>query len=130
MSEIFKISKDERRASALKEMAKDRFLKMSSLKEPYRIIEEYYEIIKELLTSFMYLKGFKTLSHKALIEFSGENIKELSEREIKLIDELRVKRNDIVYYGEKVNLEFLEGREETIRKLIKKLLEIVKIKNF
>jgi len=130
MSEIFKISKDERRASALKEMAKDRFLKMSSLKEPYRIIEEYYEIIKELLTSFMYLKGFKTLSHKALIEFSGKNIKELSEREIKLIDELRVKRNDIVYYGEKVNLEFLEGREETIRKLIKKLLEIVKIKNF
>jgi len=130
MSEIFKISKDERRASALKEMAKDRFLKMSSLKEPYRIIEEYYEIIKELLTSFMYLKGFKTLSHKALIEFSGKNIKELSEREIKLIDELRVKRNDIVYYGEKVNLEFLEGREETIRKLIKKLLEIVKIQNF
>jgi seryl-tRNA synthetase len=43
MEEIFKITKDEKRANALKEMAKDRLKNMSSLKEPYRIIEEYYE---------------------------------------------------------------------------------------
>jgi hypothetical protein len=78
MEEIFKITKDERRAKALKEMAKNRFSNMSSLKESYRILEEYYEIIKELLTSFMYLQGFKTLSHKKLVEFSAKNIKSLS----------------------------------------------------
>ena len=61
MDDIFKITKDERRANALQEMAKNRLSAMSSLKESYRIIEEYYEIIKELLTSFMYLQGFKTL---------------------------------------------------------------------
>lgn len=122
MRDVFKISKEEKRAKALKEMAEDRFSKMSELKEPYRIIEEYYEIIKELLTSFMYLQGYKTLSHKTLVEFSAENIKELSKREIELIDELRVKRNNIVYYGEQVNIEFLKSREEAIKQIIEKLL--------
>lgn len=123
MSDIFKISKDEKRANALIEMARDRYKNMS-FKEPYRIIEEYYEIIKELITSFMYKQGFKTLSHKALVDFSSENIKNLSQSEISLIDELRVKRNNIVYYGEKISLEFLKAREESIKKIIKKLFEL------
>jgi hypothetical protein len=125
MEEIFKITKDERRAKALKDMAQDRFSKMSSLKEPYRIIEEYYEIIKELLTSFMYLQGFKTLSHKALVEYSAKNIKSLSNPEITLIDELRIKRNNIVYYGEQVTLDFLKNREKSIKDIINKLIELV-----
>lgn len=125
MEEIFKITIDNRRAKALKEMAIDRFSKMSSLKEPYRILEEYYEIIKELLTSFMYLQGFKTLSHKALVEFSARNIKALSDREISLIEELRIKRNNIVYYGEKITLEFLKSRESSIISVIKKLIPLV-----
>jgi len=122
MDDLIKISKDERRSVALKEMASDRYKTIKELKEPYRIIEEYYEIIKELLTSFMYLQGFKTLSHKVLVDFAGKNIKELSSAEIQLIDELRIKRNNIVYYGEKVNLEFLQSRENAIRKIIDKLL--------
>ena len=122
--EIFKISKDERRANALKEMAKDRLKNFSSLKEPYRIIEEYYEIIKELLTAFMYNLGWKTLSHKALVDFARENIKALSTREIELVDELRVTRNNIVYYGERVTLEFLKSREHPIKAIIEKLIRI------
>jgi hypothetical protein len=125
MDEIFKITKDERRAKALKEMAQNRFSNMNSLKEPYRIIEEYYEIIKELLTAFMYLEGFKTLSHKSLIEFSEKNIKSLSSQEFKLIDELRVKRNNIVYYGEQVTSEYLKNRQNSINQIIKKLVQIV-----
>jgi hypothetical protein len=122
--EIFKISKDEKRASALREMASDRYKTISNLKEPYRIIEEYYEIIKELITAFMYSNGWKTLSHKIMVEFANENIKSLSSREIQLIDELRVKRNNIVYYGEKINLDFLKSRESSIRKIIESLLKI------
>jgi hypothetical protein len=125
MDEIFKITRDERRAKALKDMAKNRLSNMTALKEPYRMIEEYYEIIKELLTSFMYLEGFKTLSHKALIEYSAKNIKSLSTQEIDLIDELRVKRNNIVYYGEQVTLDFLKSRENKIKEIINKLMEIV-----
>ena len=124
MEEIFKITKDERRANALKEMAKNRFSNMSSLKEPYRILEEYYEIIKELLTANMYITGFKTLSHKALIEFSAKNIKVMSSQEIELIDELRVKRNNIVYYGEQITKDFLFSREQKIKEIINKLLKL------
>jgi len=123
MTDIFKITKDEKRADALIEMAKDRYKNMN-FKEPYRVIEEYYEIIKELITSFMYKQGWKTLSHKALVEFAAENIKALSNSETNLIDELRIKRNNIVYYGEKVSLEFLKSREETIRKIIDKLFRL------
>lgn len=124
MDEIFKITKDERRAKALKEMAKNRLSNTSSLKEPYRIIEEYYEIIKELLTSFMYTQGYKTLSHKLLIEYSARNIKSLSNQEIALIDELRVKRNNIVYYGEQTTIDFLKSREQKIKEIISKLIKI------
>jgi hypothetical protein len=121
MSDIFKITKDERRAKALKDLAKNRYSNIKELKEPYRIIEEYYEIIKELITAFMYKSGFKTLSHKALVEFAKENIKILTSAEISLIDELRVKRNNIVYYGETVSKEFLKTREESIKRIINKL---------
>jgi hypothetical protein len=121
MSEIFRITKDERRAAALKTMAKDRFNSVGELKQPYRLIEEYYEIIKELLTSIMYKSGFKTLSHKALVEFARDNIKNLTSRQLDLIDELRIKRNNIVYYGENVTSEFLKSREKSIKEIIKLL---------
>ncbi|MDD5192760.1 MAG: hypothetical protein PHH54_00925 [Candidatus Nanoarchaeia archaeon] len=125
MDDIFKISNDEKRANALKEMAEDRLSSINSFKEPYRIIEEYYEIIKELITSFMYKSGFKTLSHKALVEFASKNIKSLTTQETALIDELRIKRNNIVYYGEKVSHEFLKSRQETIKIIINKLMNAV-----
>ena len=123
MSEIFKITKDERRAGALINMARNRYLTLKELKEPYRILEEYYEIIKELITSIMYKLGFKTLSHKALIEFAKENIKILTSSDISLIDELRIKRNNIVYYGETITEKFLKEREESIRSIINKLFK-------
>lgn len=125
MEEIFKISKDEKRAKALKEMALDRFSKIHVLQDSYRKVEEYYEIIKELLTAFMYTQGFKTLSHKALIEFSSREIKSLSRADISLIDELRLKRNAIIYYGEKVTGDFLKSRESTIKKIINSLAGII-----
>jgi hypothetical protein len=80
--------------------------------------------MKELLTSFMYLQGFKTLSHKALVEFSAKNIKSLSNQELLLIDELRIKRNNIVYYGEQITLEFLRNRERSIKEIISKLTNL------
>ena len=125
MDEIFRITKDERRAKALKEMAKNRLANILSLKEPYRIIEEYYEIIKELLTAFMYLQVYKTLSHKLLIEYSAKNIKSLSPQEASLIDELRVKRNNIVYYGEQTSIDFLKSREPKIKEIISKLIKLI-----
>jgi len=122
MDDIVRISKDIRRANGLREMAKERFNSIGELKQPYRIVEEYYEIIKELLTAVSYSMGFKILSHKTLIEFISKETKILDSTEISLIDELRITRNNIVYYGEKSSKEFIESRKEKIHSIINKLL--------
>ena len=40
------------------------------------ILSDYYEIIKELSTALLLLDGYKTLSHKDLIDYVNTNYKE------------------------------------------------------
>ena len=128
--EIFKISKDEERAKDLLEMAKERLdmINLIPKKMAYKITEEYYEIIKELLTAIMYLDSFKTLSHIKLIEYFSNNYDELSEKQLKLIDILRKFRNNIVYYGKRINKEFLINNNEEIKEIISILIKITEKK--
>jgi len=125
--EIFRISKDKERAKDLFTMAKERLelLELIPKDKAYKIIEEYYEIIKELLTAIMYLDGYKTLSHIKLIEYFSSNYEELDEKELKLIDTLRKFRIGIVYYGRKISQDFLINNEDEIKKIVKTLLKIV-----
>ncbi len=99
--EIFKISKDKEREELLKIIPTDK---------AYTIIEEYYEIIKELLTALMYIDGYKTLSH------------------VKLIDTLRKFRIGIVYYGKRISNEFLVNNDKEIKQIITHLIKLVKEK--
>jgi len=124
MEEIFKISINPIRAQSLKEMALERFGDIRNEKKPYKIVEEYYEIIKELITALMYTEGLKTLSHKTLVYYLEKNYKEFTKQEIILVDDLRKLRNDIIYYGKKVNKEFLINNESQIRTIINKLIKI------
>ena len=87
--EIFRISRNPIRAKALKELALDRLDDIKNEKKSYKIIGEYYEIIKELITALMYSNGLKTLSHKALIYYLEKNYKEFTKQEIILADDLR-----------------------------------------
>ena len=123
--EIFRVSRNEIRANALKEMALERFDDIRNEKKPYKIVEEYYEIIKELITALMYTGGLKTLSHKALIYYLEKNYEEFTKQEIILIDELRKLRNDIAYYGKKVSEDFLINNESLMKVIIKKLIKIL-----
>jgi len=127
MKDIFKITKDKEKAEALFVMAKERLeiIALFSDKFPYKLVEEYYEIIKELFTSVMYLDGYKTLSHKKLLEYFTKNYDELQENELRLIDNLRKFRNDIVYYGKKISRNFLINNQKEIKKIIDKLIKIV-----
>ena len=56
----------------------------------------------------MYNDGFKTLSHKMLVYYLEEEYKEFDKSDIILIDTLRKLRNNIGYYGEKVEEEFIQ----------------------
>jgi len=130
VDEIFRISKDKERAEDLYEMAKDRIelLNLIPKDKSYKMVEEYYEIIKELLTALMYLDGYKTLSHVKLIEYFSNNYEELEERQIKLIDTLRKFRNGIVYYGRKISREFLINNEDEIKNIVSILFRLTERK--
>lgn len=123
--EIFRISKDTARAKDLIEMAEERLNKViKSIPESiaYKILEEYYEIAVQLMTSVMYSKGYKTLSHIALIKFlSGHG---LNYNEIKILDDMRKFRHGIVYYGRKEGGNFYINHKEEIKEIIEKLVNL------
>ncbi len=128
--EIFKIEKDLIRSRELFEISKERLdiIKILPRDKPYKIVEEYYEIVLGFLTSIMYIDGFKTLSHKKLLEYFSTNYDLLNDNQLLLIDTLRKSRNGIVYYGKKVNETFLQNYEKEIVLVIKKLSKLIEDK--
>lgn len=126
--EIFRITKDKGRAEDLFNMAKERLeiIKILPKDKVYKIVEEYYEIIKELLTALMYIDGYKTLSHKKLIDYFSSNYDDLTNLQIKIIDSLRKFRNDIVYYGKRISKDFLLNNRDEIEIIIESLIRLVK----
>ena len=126
--EIFKVTPNIIRATALLKMAKDRLEDISKETKTYKIIEQYYEVIKELITAIMYTDGFKTLSHKSLIYYIQQNYKEFTKEETILADELRKLRNNIVYYGQTIDKSFLINKEKLIIQIINKLIKLVDTK--
>ncbi|MFC1691549.1 hypothetical protein ACFL0W_05205 [Nanoarchaeota archaeon] len=124
MDEVSVKSPDQERASALLKMALLReksFTLLSDKEFTSLVVEGYYEIIKELITALMSVKGFKTLSHSLLIGFLAKFYPEFSMAELHLIDQLRVMRNDIGYRGKAVNPDFLERNKANIDKILPKL---------
>lgn len=88
------------------------------------LVEEYYEIIKELITAIMSCDGWKTTSHELLIGYIAKFYPELNSAEILLIDQLRQMRNDIDYRGIMINPEYVERNQTTILNTITKLKAI------
>lgn len=84
------------------------------------IVESYWEIIKQLITSSLNLDGYKSYSQECLISYLKE-FYDLSNEEINLIDELRRLRNDIDYRGKFLKKDYLERKEEKINQVISKL---------
>ena len=71
------------------------------------IAENYYEIIKELLTAFLLLAGRKSDNHECLIAFFKKSFPE-KEYELGVIYELKSIRNAIDYEGLFVEKSYLE----------------------
>ena len=69
------------------------------------------------------LSGFKTVgesAHKELIELLSKS-KRLSEEEIKLVDDLRIRRNKFLYEWKRIELTYVENNKEKIEALVNKL---------
>jgi len=89
------------------------------------IISDYYEIIKELFTVVLLIDGYKTLSHKDLINYIKEKYDEFSLHEISVLDNLRVLRNRVAYEGYKIDILYLNRNEDLFKSIIKKLKQII-----
>lgn len=128
MEELRKISPDKERARSLVKLASLRYGKIKTFdeeKESSLIAEGYYEVAKELITAILFADGYKTLSHKDLIEYLGLHYsKEFNNLDITLLDHLRRLRNNIVYYGSFVEPSYIKRNKEDVHKIISKLLEL------
>lgn len=125
-----KIQADLEKANAIKNMIFDRkdFIKKFKDKVFTTIIcENYYEVIKELSTALFLCKGIKFVgeyAHKELIE---ETIKllDLDGSFLVFLDDLRVRRNGSLYYGEQFEDIYLKNNEPKIVLVIDKLENIL-----
>ena len=128
MDEIIRVQPDKERARSLIKMAKSRLEVIQTLndeKQSFLIVEGYYEVAKELVTSILLIDGYKTLSHKDLLEYLEINLKkEFSRIDIELLNQFRVLRNKIVYYGEQIEPSYIKRNKKHILDIISKLLEI------
>lgn len=98
--ELIEIKPDKERAKSLIQLATLRHSKISQFdveKESSLACESYYEVIKELITALLFVDGYKTLSHKDLVDYPNNYKEFFSENDISVVDTLRKRRNKIVY---------------------------------
>jgi hypothetical protein len=129
--ELLKVTPDKEKAKSILKMVETRLELLATInhdKFSSPVFADYYEVIKELITIILLLDGFKTLSHKTLIEYLQKNYKDFTGHEIAFLDDLRIIRNKISYNGFFIKPDYLERKEQDIFKIISKLRVIVKKK--
>ena len=98
-------------------------------KEASIVFEDVYEIVREAAQAIMELKGYKPYSHEALIAFLKEGAY-LPEKEINILNNYRILRNNSVYRAEKVSSkkckEALEFAKNTLSLIKNKVNELLK----
>ena len=69
------------------------------------IVDDYYEVIKELLVAYLLKNGLRSKNHQCLISYFIKENPEF-ERESVLISQMSFFRNRLGYYGESVPVKF------------------------
>ena len=121
-----KIKPDREKARGIKNITQSRknFIKYCKGKIfPTIICENYYEILKELATAIFLSEGIKFVgeyAHKEIFEELSK-LMGLEQFEFYLLDDLRIRRNGSLYYGEPFEEIYLKNNEEKIELLMKKI---------
>jgi len=82
------------------------------------IVEDYYEIIKELLVAFLLKNGLRSSNHQCLISYFYRKNPNY-EKQAFLISQMSFFRNRLDYYGESIPLEFYNKNKEEFEKIIR-----------
>ena len=127
--ELIKITPDTEKASSILKMIsliEERIKKQDRVKFAPLIIVDYYEVIKELITALMLIDGYKTLSHKDLIDYLKERyLDEFKMNNLVVLDSLRVLRNRVAYEGFFIEPSYLDRNEGNFSMIISKLKLLV-----
>ncbi|HIH39132.1 TPA: hypothetical protein HA219_00180 [Candidatus Woesearchaeota archaeon] len=130
---IIKTAPDKERARSLLKLVNQREEQIAStdVEKFYTIIaEDYYEITKELMTAISLSDGFKATgenAHKDLIDYLS-SYKELTKEEVALIDDLRIRRNKLMYLGVIIEFVYLKNNKDKLLSIISKLKELLRIR--
>ena len=121
------INKDTQRAKSLIETSLDRIKFINKeLNENTGnfIFEDYYASILELLEAIVLLNGYKVSNHVCL----GFYLRDVLNRSdlYNLFDNLRFKRNSLVYYGKRMDFALCKKSISDSKKLISELNLIIK----
>jgi hypothetical protein len=88
----------------------------------FRVIEECYDIIKELLESCLSKDGYKSYNHESVVSYMG--VLGFSEGDVKFVDKLREVRNGTKYYGKNVSLEYCHNVKRFLDQVYDKLIKL------
>ncbi len=126
---IRKVSVDENKIKSIVNIAKLRLKRASDFKATKEyvsfVVEDYYEVIKELLVAYLLKNGLHSRNHQCMISYFYKKNPEL-EKEAFLVSRLSYFRNRLCYYGEFISLAFFEDNKNEIEKLIGVLLKLLK----
>jgi hypothetical protein len=119
-------SKDIKKAESLLKTAEGRIKYIQNQKitkeNANYIFEGLYSSIIEILHAIVIKQGFKVNNHMCL----GYYLRDILNREnlFRTFDDLRYKRNSLIYYGKEMDFDVAKDSIEKSRKLIKELKEI------
>ena len=129
---IKKVEIDEERIKSIIEKSMKRLKRARKTKIDEEnadfIVEDYYEVIKELLVAYLLKNGLRAGNHQCLISYFQRQHPEY-EREAVLMVQMSYFRNRWDYYGESIPLSFYKQHREDFLRLIailEKLLEYTK----
>ena len=127
--DLIKISPDKEKARSILKMIsllEERIKTQEKKKMAALIITDYYEIVKELITAILLSEGYKTLSHKDLIDYLKERYSvQFSVNDISNLNDLRVLKNRVDHEGFFIEPSYLEKNEDLFKNIIKKLKEML-----
>jgi len=117
-----RVTPDRQKAISLIETAKERIDQINkdlNKKSANYIFEDYYTSILELLQALILLDGFKVNNHVCI----GFYLRDILKREdlFRIFDDLRFKRNSLVYYGKRMEFEISKKAIINSKKLFAEL---------
>jgi uncharacterized protein (UPF0332 family) len=125
---IRKVDFDKERINSIKKKALQRLERArktkTNLENVSFVVEDYYEVIKELLIAYLLINGLRSKNHQCLISYFYRKNPNY-EKEAFLISQMSFFRNRLGYYGEDIPMEFYQKNKQEFESIISIILKLI-----